>query len=1100
MKRKVLSILFAVVLVAGLGLVTAVPAAAQEEILQVLPYTLEATNTPTTATSTWSTAEYHTGSSSVELDLDDGNTEYAEVAFALPGGITLAEINLATTSFWCYSTAGNHIPYFTFELTPFGVWENSFRINNDAHSSTGFTGDFAQFVASSTTPEWQWYEVSSDGQSFDASGWETWDNLVAQYGTAVVTGVYVGISGLDANVYTSYVDDITVNGTTYYGQIQDAIDSATATTVTVAPGVYSGDAVTPSFPLVIDEAGMTLQSDSGAAVTTIDGETNAGIIEVRAADVTIGGTGHGFTIQNSGAPSPTGFDTDYGILVGCGYTAPDVLIQDNIIKVKGNGVVLLSGADSTAGTAQILDNEFHTGWDAVRTADLPGCNVVNNVVISGNTVLDVNYDIGGGYMGFVLESAANVLVDNNTVTGGDASLYICANPGASIGETVTVANFTITNNTFTGPRGIELYVGSVPSGGIAGPCTISNVTISGNTLTGTGSGTEHGIRIYQAADGAIANILIDNNQISNYGSPPEGKGIWLTCYDGGEIVDEVIISNNNIFENDWGIRLDECVSWVQIIDNCIVNNFYDGILVKGSNNVIGTLGHGNVISKNGGDGVHLTTTAFGNVINYNDIVFNSSVSYGVYNANFVPTDATNNWWGNPNGPGAAAFDSYPPGDTVSNYVIYDPWLSAPAVDSTAPIITYSAASPSMVSLWSDDMFWSMWGCNTNYSVGPSCYTMFSVKATDDRCGMAMVTINKKDLLLALIPQDKLDKFVAELQPGVWESYLAWLESIEMGYHEEYGCWHEGECLCAVLAITLMGILNVTPIEAAEIMGQELILGDHQIEVTVYDYSGNSTTDYIDITIVDFQMPVCEGWNLRSTWLDLENNKWQDILATMDHDGEGWLLRWNPLLGEKGDWQQYDAGLWLPSAEEEEEEALMAPLEAYWIYSPYNDQFGLITFRGVSAPPSRQLYAGWNLIGTALAWHQPGLRVDDALMSIYEGEEHCTGYTQVLSIDQSNWWAEKYYICGTYPYDYPCEGDYCWCDGPSPPFEGLAYHKCFWQDTWVYTRRGNPDGPPPPPVTRGGGYWVFQQNPAVLAGYNSTPLPVEFWFQWLQCGD
>jgi hypothetical protein len=141
----------------------------------------------------------------------------------------------------------------------------------------------------------------------------------------------------------------------------------------------------------------------------------------------------------------------------------------------------------------------------------------------------------------------------------------------------------------------------------------------------------------------------------------------------------------------------------------------------------------------------------------------------------------------------------------------------------------------------------------------------------------------------------------------------------------------------------------------------------------------------------------------------------------------------------------------------------------------------------------------NLIGAALAWDQPGLRVDDALISIYEGEEHCTGYTQVLSIDQSNWWWEQYYICGTYPYEYPCEGYHCWCDGPSPHFEFGAYHKCFWQDTWVYTRRGNPDGPPPPPVTRGGGYWVFQQNPAVLAGYNSTPLPVEFWLYWWQCG-
>lgn len=139
----------------------------------------------------------------------------------------------------------------------------------------------------------------------------------------------------------------------------------------------------------------------------------------------------------------------------------------------------------------------------------------------------------------------------------------------------------------------------------------------------------------------------------------------------------------------------------------------------------------------------------------------------------------------------------------------------------------------------------------------------------------------------------------------------------------------------------------------------------------------------------------------------------------------------------------------------------------------------------------------------------------ALLSAYEAEEHCTGYTQVLSIDQFNKWDEDLWVCDS------------WLKYPE------YYEKMFWQDTWVFTRgeaetsrleecyqlcfimdiwdcEGFPpccmecfyecmfmDGMDGNLMTRGGGYWVFMANPSVLGGFNSAPLPVDFWQYWWQ---
>ncbi|MCK4722599.1 MAG: hypothetical protein KAT75_04815, partial [Dehalococcoidia bacterium] len=352
------------------------------------------------------------------------------------------------------------------------------------------------------------------------------------------------------------------------------------------------------------------------------------------------------------------------------------------------------------------------------------------------------------------------------------------------------------------------------------------------------------------------------------------------------------------------------------------------------------------ISNNIGDGdsgIYLTSGADNNQIHYNNIFDNSAqisegvYSYGVYQdgSDTEPVDATNNWWGAADGPGGSGPGG---GDWINDLVIYDPFLTAPAAscfegETGLPVIDKAEASPSMVSIWWDGMFDNMWDGSNTYSVGPSCWNVFYVVAHDDDSGVASVYMNWRDLLIdytevgapqvvdGLIPEDKLQKFLDQLEllppqqrgPALdeWQNFMAELEALPLKYKAEYGCWYyDQDCICSLLCRTL-GFFghwlqwdeDEFYVIAGEIMGQELNLGEFYVEVTVTDFKDNYAIDYIPITIDDYQMPVCEGWNLRSTWLALEDNKWENIVPTM-HDplNVTSILRWNNELQR---WEYYE---------------------------------------------------------------------------------------------------------------------------------------------------------------------------------------------------
>ena len=271
MKRKFFSVLIALVLVLSFSLVTAVPVGAAETH-NVIPFTVN--DDGTNGVATWDTTEKNSGISSVKLVNPDVTVDddFAEVFFGV--NIALEDIVPATTSFYCYSTAGDYIPYFIFEIP--GTFTDDavlLRISNDAALSTGYTTAFAEFDASTITGSNWHYEELDVGWNVDASVWKTWAELLTSYGTEIVNCVVVELSAITTSTsvaHTAYVDDVTISGTPYdlEGTAEDktTITAAIAAAsedeiITVQTGVYntgSGE----SFPITVNTANLTIQAAS----------------------------------------------------------------------------------------------------------------------------------------------------------------------------------------------------------------------------------------------------------------------------------------------------------------------------------------------------------------------------------------------------------------------------------------------------------------------------------------------------------------------------------------------------------------------------------------------------------------------------------------------------------------------------------------------------------------------------------------------------------------------------------------------------------------------------------------------------------------------
>ncbi len=270
MKRKIFNVLFALVLVLGLCLVTAVPATATVTTFNVIPFTLYADATYGTAA--WSTAQHHTGSSSVLLTHDATNVGSDYVQFVPATGVTLADLGGADGTpdwSWYHYTPATQTNWSQIELRftqPGG--DADIVLDVTAMPLQNYLGTAAwvkQSLVQATTGL-LYYGTDAAGHSYS---WETGsgsgkggdgvlktvadiitaikDNTVETDSNAVLDALVltrVRVELWEAGTRACYIDDITIDGTTYYGHIQDAIDTASASDIiSVGAGEYNRDTI-----------------------------------------------------------------------------------------------------------------------------------------------------------------------------------------------------------------------------------------------------------------------------------------------------------------------------------------------------------------------------------------------------------------------------------------------------------------------------------------------------------------------------------------------------------------------------------------------------------------------------------------------------------------------------------------------------------------------------------------------------------------------------------------------------------------------------------------------------------------------------------------
>ena len=737
------------------------------------------------------------------------------------------------------------------------------------------------------------------------------------------------------------------------------------------------------------------------------------------------------------------------------------------MPIDGVAIELKDGCNENTISGNIIHNrvEFGAEWGIRLTGSS------NNDIVGSNDISDCKYD------GILLQGGSNEnLVQGNTVNGSGSN-------GIALWESDN--NDVLGNEVYDCGTGIDLNWGEG----------------SGNKIGGTGAGEGNtiydcgqGVRVANSWDEMVVgntaynctygihlenshNITVADNFVLEEGSLEDGntEGILL------ENSWENTIRGNEICHNtDKGLHLDAGSHRNSVTDNKIHYNGH-GMWIEGDENFI----CGNDIRHNTGEidsGVHLTAAADNNQIHCNNIVGNTVrdggdiLSYGMFKEGGNATNAQNNWWGDEYGPGG---DGPGSGDAVGGPVNFSDWAQTPFdfPDTTAPVIVDTAAVSDTISLLDTEFLWWVMG-GAPYSIGPS-YTDLIVDTGCLPCEACGVRVDLSALLLGMLPED-IGETVAGWEQWKRDEWYNWLNELANTQMNPYYYWDEEaeqECYFWDYELHLDWLLG--PLEGyfgyeelMDMVFNGFRLGEFELPVTAFDCSGNENTDqHITLAIVDFQLPMDKGWNIRSTPISLDNSSLYSIVHLGDGLNYSSILRWN---AEQKRWEQYAeppsvyyAGWYYGSTKVAD--AVVKPLEAYYIKLNENDQLGLIIDRDMTGPPARQLYVGWNLVGLAPDIVDNGFNGMPsilALISAYIAEgELLPGFVIAMSIGEELGYAEEFYYN-----DIPLEKPWYW--------------KEFHQEAWTVV----PLLVEPEWMTPGGGYWLFMENNDRLAGFSYTPLP------------
>ncbi len=607
-------------------------------------------------------------------------------------------------------------------------------------------------------------------------------------------------------------------------------------------------------------------------------------------------------------------------------------------------------------------------------------------------------------------------------------------------------------------------------------------TVEGNTVWWC----EYCIDLYNEGAPSISGIDIRDNVLYNRsianesGDPQSFAGVVMYgC-------DDINVSNNSMaYSIETGLVIED--SWyINVTSNRIFNNS-EGIYLDDVDDV--RILRNDILDNGGGGktGIYIDDSDSEDIeIHCNNIAGNG---IGVDNwASPAEVNASWNWWGNASGPSG---DGPGSGDAVWD-ADYDPWLNASVATNLSGLALNATAVPSMVSVYD---WWDLFGYMEQeiYTLGPS-YTDIIVEVdcnlSEGPCGLCRASVNLSALLLQILPAGFVEDYVEDwCEDGqyYWEQWMDDLSKVEMGYYD-YGsngdmiCFYDYDLWLEYLffwddeysegGIALEIYFNEEYPDGydrlMDLIFEELRLGQVQVPVDLWPCGGERVTVYVPLTVVDFQLPLDEGWNLRSAPLKLDSN-WDtigDVYAMGDGlNGLEAFITWDS-----------EAGMWV----EPGPTAALDLLHAYYIKMAERDQMGFIVDRaGPQMWVEHDMHAGWNLVGMVPDFLYHNASLPEAypfpamdpwrVLNSVNG-----GWAQAVNMPEDLDYTEDFY--------------YRWIELKKP-----YYDKYFWQEPFTVYPNGSGDWSEPPFVSPGGGFWVYMDGDDQLTGYSYTPLPWSLWF-------
>lgn len=236
----------------------------------------------------------------------------------------------------------------------------------------------------------------------------------------------------------------------------------------------------------------------------------------------------------------------------------------------------------------------------------------------------------------------NVIIKKSVILEGNASASTIID-GEMKGDCVEVQtnNATISNCTMmNGSTGILLHYSS--------HCIVNENHVMENRF---------GIRLLNSSENVITNNICYYNEeagISLYGS-----------------VRNSIQNNDCSFNPDYGISLGADSD----------NNSLERNTCRSAKLGISLIGYHNMVLYNtiyqNEKGIFISQYASSNSLHYNNIFNNSEYGVSIAFYRNDPVDASHNWWGDETGPYHPGENPNGNGNTVSNHIVFSPWLKEP---------------------------------------------------------------------------------------------------------------------------------------------------------------------------------------------------------------------------------------------------------------------------------------------------------------------------------------------------------------------------------------------------------------------------------------